>query len=349
VRPVPGGCAVALTYATERGAELATDLVALGQRLAEHRHLERIRTDLPPSYQLVFFLVVGGFAVLTTTVAIVFARRTTRRIARLVDATRRVAEGDLETRVAETGRDELADLGRAFDAMVEELHRSRAAIDYLQKIGAWQEVARRLAHEIKNPLTPIQLSVQELHKQYRGDDERWRKLLDETREIVSEEIAGLRRLVDNFSAFAKLPRVEARPIDLATVVDDVAREEKAQVAVEVAPPATPVTVSADRMLLRRALVNLVENAAEAGAKRVRLSWSRAGASARLTVEDDGPGIPADLAGRVFDPYVTGKPHGTGLGLAIAKKTILEHGGVIALGRSELGGAAFVIQIPATAG
>jgi nitrogen fixation/metabolism regulation signal transduction histidine kinase len=282
----------------------------------------------------------------TTTIAIIFARRTTRRIDRLVEATRRVAEGDLSTRVAETGRDELADLAHAFDAMVVELARSRAQIDYLQKIGAWQEVARRLAHEIKNPLTPIQLSVQELHKQYRGDDPRWRKLLDETREIVSEEIAGLRRLVDAFSAFAKLPRVEPRPVDLAAVVDDVAREERSAGKLELAPPAAPVTVSGDRLLLRRALVNLVENAFEAGARTVRIAWGRAAGQAELLVEDDGPGVAPELAARIFDPYVTGKPHGTGLGLAIAKKTILEHGGQIELRRSTLGGAAFAIHIPA---
>jgi nitrogen fixation/metabolism regulation signal transduction histidine kinase len=342
-----GACAVAATYATEIGAVLAEDYVALGEILRQHRHLEQIRADLPLSYQLVFVLIVGGFAVITTTAAIVFARRTTRRLGRVVAATRRVAEGNLDTRVDDPGRDEIAQVAHAFDEMVGELARSRAEIDYLQKIGAWQEVARRLAHEIKNPLTPIQLAVQELHKQYRGDDPAFRRVLDDAREIVAEEIAGLRRLVDAFSAFGKLPRVEPRPLDLAHVVEDVARDPTdPPVELLVAPPPAPITVAGDRLLLRRALANLIENAAQAGARRVRVRWERAGASVKLTVEDDGPGIPAGIGARAFDPYITGKPHGTGLGLAIVKKTVLEHGGRVELAPSSLGGAAFVITLPA---
>jgi two-component system, NtrC family, nitrogen regulation sensor histidine kinase NtrY len=350
-RPLAGqaGCVLVAVFQTERAARLAADFEELGEALAAHRHLERIREQLPPSYQLVFVLVVGGFAVATTAAAIVFARRTTRRIDRLVAATRRVAEGDLETRVAEPRGDELGDLARAFDHMVGELQRSRAQIDYLQKIGAWQEVARRLAHEIKNPLTPIQLAVQELHTQYRGDDDRYRATLDEVRAIVGEEIANLRRLVDAFSAFAKLPRVEPRPLDLALLVEDVAREQPAEVALELAPPPAPVTVTGDRLLLRRVLVNLVENAAQAGARRVRLSWLADAGGARLTIEDDGPGFPPELRDRAFDPYVTTRPHGTGLGLAIAKKTVLEHGGEITLAPSTLGGGALVITLPALQG
>src|SRR5262249_48928288 len=214
-------CAVELVYETAAGAALAADFQALGDTLRAHRHLEKIRQDLPPSYQLAFIAVVGGFALATTVVAILFARQVTRKIDALVGATRRVAEGDLATRVGDRGRGELADLGRAFDHMVVELETQKGQIEYLQKIGAWQEVARRLAHEIKNPLTPIQLAVQELHRQYDGGDPRYQKTLDEARAIVEEEIGGLRRLVDAFSGFAKLPRVEPRPLDLAVVVEDV--------------------------------------------------------------------------------------------------------------------------------
>jgi nitrogen fixation/metabolism regulation signal transduction histidine kinase len=338
LREAPG-CAVELTYETPVGAALATDYQELGETLRAHRHLERIRRDLPPSYQLAFVAVVGGFALATTLVAILFARRVARRIDRLVSATRRVAEGDLETRVADAGKDELGDLARAFDDMVDELAVQKEQIAYLTKIGAWQEVARRLAHEIKNPLTPIQLAVQELHKTYAGGDARYRKTLDDARDIVEEEIAGLRRLVDAFSGFAKLPRVEAGPLDLAVVVEDVVREQRdvePEVTLEIQAPAAPVTVSGDRLLLRRVLANLVENARQAGARRVTVAWSEDGGGARLVVTDDGSGVPAELAGKIFDPYVTSKPHGTGLGLAIVKKTILEHGGTIDLVASDKG-------------
>ena len=204
-------------------------------------------------------------------------------------------------------------------------------------------MARRLAHEIKNPLTPIQLMVQELQARYTGDDPRYRKLLDDAREIVSEEIAGLRRQVDAFTAFAKLPRVEPRPLDLAEVALDVARDG----VLTVDAPAEPVTVRGDRLLLRRALANLVDNAREAGARTVRVTWRRDGDRALLFLDDDGPGVDAEVRDRLFDPYVTSKPHGTGLGLAIVKKTVLEHGGHVDLSASPspLGGARFELSLP----
>jgi two-component system nitrogen regulation sensor histidine kinase NtrY len=125
-----------------------------------------------------------------------------------------VAQGDLSVRVAPTGRDELDELGRAFDRMVGELGDARSRLEYLQKVSAWQEVARRLAHEIKNPLTPIQLAVQELRSQYRGGDAGYQQLLDTAGDVLDEEIGAIRRLVDDFSAFAKLPKVEPSPVDL---------------------------------------------------------------------------------------------------------------------------------------
>jgi nitrogen fixation/metabolism regulation signal transduction histidine kinase len=326
------------------------DLQQLGEVLREHKTLERIRLDLPPSYRTAFVLVVGGFATATMLIAILFARAATRRIGRLVEGTRRVAEGDLNTRVALGGSDELSDLARAFDDMVVEIARSRTEIEYLQKIGAWQEVARRMAHEIKNPLTPIQLAVQQLQSKYQGDDPRFRKMLDDAGEIVTEEIAGLRRLVEAFSGFAKMPPVDKKRLDLAQVAEDVARDATAYegLALELVAPAAPVEVPADRLLLRRALVNLVENAAQAGAKRVRLAWEPdEEGGACITLDDDGSGVPDNLRPTLFDPYVTTKALGTGLGLAIVKKTILEHGGTIELaaGRSTWGGAQFLVTLP----
>src|SRR5690606_14161727 len=112
-----------------------------------------------------------------------------------------VAGGDLSVRVDDSGNDEIAALARAFNDMLETMGDSRARIEFLKRVGEWQHMARRLAHEIKNPLTPIQLAVEECHQRYRGDDSDYQKLLDTTRDIVVEEVARLRRLVTEFSAF----------------------------------------------------------------------------------------------------------------------------------------------------
>jgi two-component system, NtrC family, nitrogen regulation sensor histidine kinase NtrY len=342
-------CELDLVFATS--AALLEDHQRLGEVFKELRDRAKIKRGLPQGYTLAFLVIVGLFVTATAVVAAWIARRTANRIEGLVGAFRRVGEGDLEARAPEGGAaPELRLLARAFDQMVVDLRRSRAEIEYLQRLGAWQEVARRLAHEIKNPLTPIQLAVQQLHSKYDGADPRFKKILDDAHAIVSEEIAGLRRLVDAFRGFAKLPAVDARALDLQVIVDDVARGGEVGVAVETTPPDEPVTIQGDRLLLRRVLLNLLENAQQAGARQVALSWHRDGELARLFVDDDGPGVPEKQRERIFDPYFTTKEHGTGLGLAIVKKTLLEHRGDVTLSPapSPLGGARFEISVPVAA-
>jgi signal transduction histidine kinase len=351
-RPLAGGAALELAF--------AADLDLLDQ----HRHIIRVlddsqrigqvRSSLPSSYRFGFILLVGGVVVLVTATGILLARRLTGRIAALVSGTRRVASGDLDARVAPSGRDELGELGGAFNRMVEDLKKDRQQILYLQRIGAWQDVARRLAHEIKNPLTPIQLAVQELVSSYAGDDPRHRRMLADVAEIVGEEIHGLRRLVDAFSALGRLPPVEPRPLALAQLADDLGKDPQFAGHLELTAPAGPVTVAGDRLLLRRLLANLIENGIHAGqaagkSGRVVMRWS-AGAGqrgARITIDDEGAGIAEADRERIFEPYVTSKDSGTGLGLAIAKKIALDHGGslVADVGLAPTGGARFVLILP----
>jgi nitrogen fixation/metabolism regulation signal transduction histidine kinase len=323
----------------------------VGAALHDRRYLEEVGRALPRYYFIGFAILFGSVVSVVTVLAILVARRFTRRLKRLAAATHEVAAGDLTARAALSGTDELGDLGREFDLMVGELAASRTEIEYLQKIAAWQEVARRLAHEIKNPLTPIQLAVQQLASSYASGatGERFQQQLAASVEIVEEEVGGLRRLVDAFSSFAKLPPVEAAPVDLAVIVDDVVQSQPG-LELEVVAPAGQITVQGDRLLLRRALTNLVDNAREAGARRARIAWQVRGRTAELTVDDDGPGIGPELQRRVFDPYVTTKEHGTGLGLAIVKKSLLEHGGDVRVeaGPSPLGGARFVVTVPLAA-
>jgi len=334
-----------------RGLEEARGLAETYQTLASAR--ENITRSLLLSFAAVLLVVLLG----SVLAGLMLARGVTRRVARLAAATAVVADGDLSVRVDEQGRDEIAELGRAFNTMVTELEERRDRIIYLEKISGWQEVARRLAHEIKNPLTPIVLAVQQLDEKKPTGDPDYEKLVRTAREIVDEEVASLRHLVEEFSSFAKLPQVRPEPVELTQYLEEVGDQlitttPGAEVALEIAEELG--TVGIDRMMLRRVITNLATNAVEAQEgqpppAQVRLIGAADERAFFIAIEDGGPGIEPELIGRVFEPYVTGKEHGTGLGLAIVKKIVLQHGGTITAGVSPtLGGARFEIRLPRAA-
>jgi nitrogen fixation/metabolism regulation signal transduction histidine kinase len=215
-------------------------------------------------------------------------------------------------------------------------------------------VARRLAHEIKNPLTPIQLAFQQLEARWRhapGADQAFGRLLADAGEIVRQEVGTLQRLVEEFSAFARLPDVRPEPADLAAFLEsflETSPQLTEAADVSVVRAAGPVPVALDAGLMRRVLANLTENAVQAARParaRIHLGVARGLDRAVLTVADEGPGIEPELRPRVFDPYVTTKESGTGLGLAIAKKIVLQHGGEIQVGERPGGGASFTLAFP----
>jgi nitrogen fixation/metabolism regulation signal transduction histidine kinase len=379
IRPLSSeGTAASLvaTFAFDRRYE--QELESAGATHDAYAQLEKDRARMYAGYFEAFAVLLGITVVATVVLGFLLAQGITRRINRLANAINRVAEGDLGVRVPVTGSDELTELARVFNRMLGEMQQSRARIEYLQRIGAWQEMAQRLAHEIKNPLTPIQLAVQECHRKYSGDNTKFRALLDTTLEIVEEEVGTLRRLVGNFSSFARLPHAELREASLRDFlrecseqlghlgneptegVDDMVIANDVEVRWEV--PDDPIRVAIDRQMLRRVLVNLVRNAVEAirGARaedalkagvvpkrgRVIVHARRESQGAAIVVEDDGPGVAEGASERIFDPYFTSKRQGTGLGLAIVKKIVVEHNGSIAAGRSErLGGAEFAVLLP----
>ena len=351
---LPGGGQLVCTFAIEARyfAELgeARELAELVQGV------DALRAEIRRSYVRAFALLLVAWAAGAAAIGILLARRTTRRVTRLVEAVRRLAAGDLAVQV-DPGRqnDEVAGLARAFNAMVREVRDSRDRIVYLEKISGWQDVARRLAHEIKNPLTPMKLAFQQLEARFKASpvqDPAFARLLGEAGEIVREEIGTLQRLVDEFSGFAKLPEVRPEPAELGAFVDEFVRTSKqigASADVDVVKASGSCPVALDRQLMRRVLTNLCQNAIDAARPRrarIHLGIARTRQRAVLTLSDEGPGIDRDLWDRIFDPYFTTKgTGGTGLGLAIAKKIVLQHGGEIQVGDRPGGGASFSIALP----
>jgi nitrogen fixation/metabolism regulation signal transduction histidine kinase len=349
------------------------ELVEMSQFVDAYKQVADRRGADERSYLLTFTALLCITIVAAIGMGSLLARGVSRRIAELARATRLVGEGDLSIRVAEGGGDEIADLAGAFNRMLGEVESSRARIEYLQRISAWQEMARRLAHEIKNPLTPISLAVQEIHRRYTGSDPEYQRLVDTTLEIVEDEVGTLRRLVGEFSDFARLPQASLFRADLAAFLREQAtrfgvrggdREsgenaldellslsQVTDIKVEFVVPEAACEALIDAQMLRRVLFNLVRNAAQAlqgrpaAAGRVRVRLAQAGEFWNLDVEDNGPGIPIELRETVFDPYVTTKDDGTGLGLSIVKKVVIEHGGTIRAEQSEWGGARLRVRLP----
>ena len=359
---------VVATFATS--SKRLTEIDSMQQIVQAYHQIESDQREayLDSTYQSAFAVLLLFTIVVAIAAGSLIARPVSRRIARLAAATRPVAEGDLSVRVPETGDDEVADLALAFNRMLVELDESRARIEFLRRMNEWQKMARRLAHEIKNPLTPIQLAVEECHRRYAGDDPAYGRIVQTMYEVVTEEVGTLRRLVSEFSSFARLPRAELLRGDLGEFL----REQRAQFELPTSAEASDeigladvslafdieegsMPADFDREMLHRVLTNIVQNAAQAlrdsprkaaaqkGRIAVRLGSNEKGY--RLDIDDDGPGIDPEIGSALLDPYVTTKRDGTGLGLSIVKKIVMDHGGRIEASRSPLGGARFAIHLP----
>jgi two-component system nitrogen regulation sensor histidine kinase NtrY len=334
-----------------------------GEVAEVYSRLQRQGASVSDVYAWVFGLMVFLVIVVAFLIGAIVARRVTRRVTALADASRRVGAGDLTVTLPTGASDEVTELTQAFNDMVRDLRDSRTRIEYLQRIGAWQDFARRLAHEIKNPLTPIQLAAQEMDDTYDGENEEYRKKLEHARAIIEEEVATLRRLVGEFSAFAKLPQADLIPSDLCdlaqtiedsvpAILEDVGRGTPAPVEVAMTCATEPIRVRMDPMMLKRGVDNILRNAIQAvyeahpsGGGRVSVRAYATDTAGFIEVRDNGPGIPRENWDRVFDPYFTSKAEGTGLGLAIVKKVVLEHRGEVRLDRAPEGGARFRIELP----
>jgi nitrogen fixation/metabolism regulation signal transduction histidine kinase len=359
------GQRINMVFATDKSRFESFD--QMSEFVTAYSKLEARRDSDERTYVLAFAALLGITILLSVAVGTRLAVGVTRRASELALATRLVAEGDLSIRVPEEAKDELGDLARAFNRMLREVESSRDRIEYLSRLASWQEMARRLAHEIKNPLTPIQLAMQEVHERLRSLSPEQKQLLDLAREIIETEVQTLRRLVGEFSEFARLPECHIEETDLVQFLKELEREHaltgqvrpdddrpsdnsERAVSIRFDLPNGAARAHLDRQMLRRALVNLVANARQASRGRsrpaeVHVTLRRQQDFYELLLDDDGPGVPPALRTQVFEPYVSTKDDGTGLGLAIVKKIVMEHRGHIEMLESPQGGARVRILLP----
>ena len=225
-----------------------------------------------------------------------------------------------------------------------------------QRTAAWADVARRIAHEIKNPLTPIQLSAERLKRRFTKEIQSDPDTFAQCADTIIRHVGDIGRMVDEFSAFARMPQPVIKPEDLGMVAREALMLQKTarpHITWTTHIPERGPVAPCDRRMLRQALTNLLQNAADAvamreGASHITLSVAATARDIRLTIEDDGIGLPRDDRARLTEPYVTHKPKGTGLGLAIVKKIMEDHGGSLILDDNPSGpGAVTCLILPIT--
>ncbi|MCA1753981.1 MAG: HAMP domain-containing protein [Spirochaeta sp.] len=276
-----------------------------------------------------------------------------RPIVNLEEATRRVAEGDFSIRILTRSHDDLANLVDSFNRMVSELERNRLKILQTEKVAAWQEIAQRLAHEIKNPLTPIKLSSERLVRKHRNGAEDFDAVFVSSMRSIITEVDALSNMLSEFRNFTRLPEPHIEQLYLAELVHDVAATyaEYSNTTLEYDDVAPDLVVEADRSQMKQVFANLFKNAIEAmpegGKVIVRADVVTKGNSryCRIQVRDTGPGIASEHHAQVFHPYFTTKRSGTGLGLSIVERIVVDHGGHMWF-ETELGvGTTFFIDIP----
>jgi nitrogen fixation/metabolism regulation signal transduction histidine kinase len=220
-----------------------------------------------------------------------------------------------------------------------------------QRLAAWGEVAQRLAHEIKNPLTPIQLSAERLQRRLADKlSEQEAEILQRSTQTIVNQVSALKGMVDAFSQYARSPEADLQPLDLNQLIRDVlGLYESSRPALQLDLAGNLPHISGDAAKLRQVIHNLLQNAEQAVAEvvvpRIVLRTDTARDGVRLTIQDNGPGFPEALMGRAFEPYVTTKAKGTGLGLAIVKKIVEEHSGGIAIVNLPSSGASVNVTLP----
>jgi signal transduction histidine kinase len=295
--------------------------------------------------------VASGGMLLAIVFSLWIAARVSRPIEEMARASEAVAAGNWDVTVQERGRDELTVLARSFNHMTAELAAQRERLVQTERVAAWRELARRLAHELKNPLFPLQLTVENLARARQLPEPEFDEVFEESTRTLGMEIANLKKIIGRFSDFSKMPRPQLERLDAADLVERVralyatACGENVTLQTHVADE--PMPLDADPELLHRALSNLVLNAMDAmpDGGTVTISARPAGNAIELKVGDTGQGLTPEECERLFTPYYTTKQHGTGLGLAIVQSIVADHAGAITVESHAGSGATFILSLP----
>ncbi len=293
----------------------------------------------------------GAYAltfVLSLIVGSIFANGIASPIRRLRHATEQIAGGNLEVEIPRSSTDEIGDLERAFQQMTVELRQKQEQIVRAQRELAWKEMARQVAHEIKNPLTPMKLSVQQLLQAYKDNVPDFGDVLKRVSSTVLEQIEALSRIASEFSNFARMPKQNIEQCNVHEVIlEAVNLYQSSDLQIATQFEAVPSVVMADREELRRVFINIIKNSVQAmkGTGTMQITTSSAGGFIDINMQDSGPGIPKDVQSRLFEMNFSTKTDGMGIGLSIVHTTVQNLGGTVSVTSKVNQGTMVLIRLP----
>lgn len=319
--------------------------------------LDRFQNNFVTAIAVFYAFFSVPLILLSILVSFFLSEEVIRPVVSLEEATRRIAEGDFSIRILSRRGDELSLLVDSFNRMVSELERTRTKIIQTEKIAAWQEIAQRLAHEIKNPLTPIRLAAERSLRKYESGSPDFGAVFKSSVNAIVSEVDNLNALLTEFREFSRLPPPNIERLEFLPLVTEVAAMYGQQSRYDIVTGGIPdeFVLEADAVQMKQLLANLFKNAMEAmpdgGEIQVAADLVKKGESTycRIQVGDNGPGVQSEFQSSIFSPYVTTKRHGTGLGLAIVERIVFDHHGQIWFETQQGIGTTFYIDLPVTGG
>jgi len=310
-----------------------TDSVFKG--LQNYRTMKVIREPIKGVVILFYIVVTMPFVLLSFYLGLIISRDVTRPIRELVIGTQRVANDQLDYKVEFPAKDELKLLIDSFNRMTEDLRLNKELVKYSERSAAWQDIARKIAHEIKNPLTPIKLSAERILKLYKGKDN-YREVLTKCIDTILSEVSNITYMVNEFSSFARFPSSKLERNDIITILTDIhnfLKDTYKDIEFSISHIEESVYILLDKYQVRRALLNIIYNSINAVSDNGKIQikgYTSPGKEDHYTIaiSDNGVGIEDDIKDRIFNPYFSKDGKGTGLGLTIVERIIYENKGRI---------------------